>query len=155
MTLTRLYQGQTSVVLDEYETPSPYFEHGAFMRVGSIRCVSPTGLSADFWECRLPARFCKAVVTRPGGMAVGTLSTGSGDEAAALVADICRALATGFAQLVGAESEGFRADAPACVVLTEPESAGVVALSSAEPVLIARARAAVAEGLLSFEVAGA
>ena len=148
----RMYQGPTSLALDEYETSAPLFEHGAFMRVGGILRISPTGLSAEIWECRLPARFNKAVVTRPQGMAVGTFATGSGDDAAVLLVDICRALATGFAQIVGDEFAQLLSDEGRCAVISESGDPLVV-LSSAEPSLLVRTRAAVSEGLLTFEVA--
>ena len=100
----------------------------------------------------MPARFYKAVVTRQGGVALGTFGTGSGLEAVGVLDAICRALASGFAtiEVAGVELGHMNAGA----TLTEPKVAPVAVLVSADTTLLTRVRAAVQQGMLSFEPAG-
>lgn len=145
-----LYQGPTVLRLDEM-LELPPFEHGKFVQVGWTRRLATDGLESEFWECRMPARFYKAVVMRQDGIALGTFGTGSGRQAVAVLGEICRALASGFATIeVGGDEVGRMNTG---ITLTESEVAPMAVLASGDTTLLTRARVVVQQGMLSFEVA--
>lgn len=92
-----LYEGSSELLLDEYLDPPKPYEHGTFFCAGRIRRKCSEGLDSDVWECRMPARFYKALLSDESHHCLGSLNTGSSIGIEVLLSDVCRALARGQA----------------------------------------------------------
>lgn len=102
-----LYEGPSELLLDEYLDPPKPYEHGTFFCAGHVRRKASEGLDSDVWECRMPARFYKALLSDGSGHCLGSLSTGSSIGIGVLLSDVCRALARGQASLSSDEASAW------------------------------------------------
>jgi hypothetical protein len=153
MGLERMYRGPAELTLDSYTELPAELPHGQFFRVGAIARLAHAGLAAELWECRMPSRFYKAVVSRANGMAVGTFATGSGLEAGTLLVETCRALAAGFATLEPVPGGATTKTAPDVVALSGTDWQSNCLLRSSDTTLVTQVAHAVMSGMLSFEPA--
>lgn len=102
-----LYEGSSELLLDEYLDPPKPYEHGTFFCAGRILRKCSEGLDSDVWECRMPARFYKALLCDESGHCLGSLNTGSSIGIGVLLSDVCRALARGQALFSSHEASAW------------------------------------------------